>query len=35
VTASAVIDFIAGEEHEVTAILAYRRWEKRGRAEMI
>ena len=24
------IDFIAGEEHEVTAILAYRLWEKRG-----
>lgn len=26
-----MIDFIAGEEHEVTAILAYRLWEKRGR----
>jgi len=26
-----VIDFIAGEEHEVTAIVAYRLWEKRGR----
>ena len=25
------IDFIAGEEHEVTAVLAYRLWEKRGR----
>ena len=24
------IDFIAGEEHEVTAVLAYRLWEKRG-----
>ena len=24
-------DFIAGDEHEVTAILAYRLWEKRGR----
>ena len=26
-----MIDFIAGDEHEVTAILAYRLWEKRGR----
>lgn len=26
-----MIDFIAGSEHEVTAILAYRLWEKRGR----
>ncbi|HEY6388500.1 MAG TPA: DUF2934 domain-containing protein [Candidatus Acidoferrum sp.] len=26
-----MIDFIAGEEHEVTAIVAYRLWEKRGR----
>jgi hypothetical protein len=25
-----IIDFIAGEEHEVTAVLAYRLWEKRG-----
>jgi hypothetical protein len=25
-----MIDFIAGEEHEVTAVLAYRLWEKRG-----
>jgi hypothetical protein len=24
------IDFIAGEEHEVMAVLAYRLWEKRG-----
>jgi len=24
------IDFIAGEEHEVTAVIAYRLWEKRG-----
>jgi len=24
------IDFIAGDEHEVTAVLAYRLWEKRG-----
>ena len=24
------IDFIAGEEHEVTAVLAYRLWERRG-----
>jgi len=24
------IDFIAGEEHEVTAVMAYRLWEKRG-----
>jgi len=24
------IDFIAGEEHEVTAVLAYRLWETRG-----
>ena len=23
-------DFLAGEEHEVTAVLAYRLWEKRG-----
>lgn len=26
-----MIDFIAGDEHEVTAIVAYRLWEKRGR----
>ena len=26
-----MIDFMAGDEHEVTAILAYRLWEKRGR----
>ena len=25
-----MIDFIAGEEHEVTAVVAYRLWEKRG-----
>ena len=25
-----MIDFIAGEEHEVTAVLAYRLWETRG-----
>ena len=25
-----MIDFMAGEEHEVTAVLAYRLWEKRG-----
>ena len=25
------IDFIAGEEHEVTAVFAHRLWEKRGR----
>ena len=25
------IDFIGGEEHEVTAVFAYRLWEKRGR----
>ena len=25
-----MIDFIAGDKHEVTAILAYRLWEKRG-----
>lgn len=24
------IDFIAGEEHEMTAVMAYRLWEKRG-----
>ena len=24
------IDFIVGEEHEVTAVMAYRLWEKRG-----
>jgi len=24
------IDFIAGEEHEVTTVLAYRLWETRG-----
>lgn len=27
----AMIDFIAGDEHEVTAVWAYRLWEKRGR----
>lgn len=26
-----MVDFTAGDEHEVTAILAYRLWEKRGR----
>ena len=26
-----MIDFFAGEEHELTAILAYQLWEKRGR----
>ena len=25
-----MMDFLAGEEHEVTAVLAYRLWEKRG-----
>jgi len=26
-----MIEFIAGDEHELTAVLAYRLWEKRGR----
>ena len=27
----AMIDFIASDEHEVTALLAYQLWENRGR----